>query len=79
MTLVGHLYEAYGYSSQGCHIFLATGLTQGDRHAEPEEADLISRFFTFAEVRQMIESERIKDAVTVAALGLLYMKELVKF
>ena len=26
MTYVGHLFEACGYSNQGYHIFLATGL-----------------------------------------------------
>jgi ADP-ribose pyrophosphatase len=30
MTYVGHLFEACGYSDQGFHIFLATGLRHGD-------------------------------------------------
>ncbi|GAB3934889.1 hypothetical protein GCM10027614_08710 [Micromonospora vulcania] len=32
-THLGHLYEAYGYSTQGFDVYLATGLTEGSRTA----------------------------------------------
>ena len=34
MTYAGHLFEAYGYSNQGYHIFLATGLLRGSAARE---------------------------------------------
>lgn len=77
MLYAGHLFQGYGYSTQGYHVFLATGL----RHAEsawrePEEQDLVTRAFAASEVEQMIRDGEIKDATTVATLGLLRLKSL---
>lgn len=74
MHHVGHLFECYGYSTQGYHIFLATGLTQGPPELEPEEHGLVSRSFPLEEVEAMIRDGIIKDATTVAALGLLRIR-----
>ena len=76
---VGHLFQAYGYSSQGFNIFLATGLTQGKQDLDPEEQGLVCKAFPLAEVRQMIEAGKIKDNATLAAFGLLQMKGLLSF
>lgn len=76
MTHVGYLYLAYGFSSQGYHIFLASGLTNGERDLDAEEAGLITRAFTLGEMEQMILDGTIKDATTIAALGLMRMKGL---
>jgi ADP-ribose pyrophosphatase len=76
MTYVGHLFEACGYSNQGYHIFLATGLRLGDADPEHEEQDLVTGEFTLSEVERMIRDGEIKDATTVAALGLLRLKDL---
>src|ERR1700730_1670762 len=76
MTYVGHLFEACGYSNQGFHIFLATGLRHGDTDREDEEQDLVTRDFALSEVERMICDGQIKDATTVAALGLLRLKGL---
>ncbi|CAH1654508.1 ADP-ribose pyrophosphatase [Hyphomicrobiales bacterium] len=73
---VGHLFECYGYSNQGCHIFLARGLTATAAAPEPEEQGLISRRFPIGEVLAMIERGAIRDATTVAAIGLLMLKDL---
>jgi ADP-ribose pyrophosphatase len=35
MQHVGHLFECYGYSEQGYHIYLAQGLTAGETEREP--------------------------------------------
>jgi ADP-ribose pyrophosphatase len=76
MTYVGHLFEACGYANQGFHIYLATGLRQGEANRGHEEQDLVTRDFALSEVERMIREGEIKDATTVAALGLLRLKGL---
>jgi ADP-ribose pyrophosphatase len=71
---VGHLFLAYGYSTQGYDIFYATELQQAAAQTEPEEEGLITKAFGIKEVEQMILAGEIKDATTVAAFGLLKMK-----
>jgi ADP-ribose pyrophosphatase len=73
---VGHFFEAYGHSNQGYHVYLATELQRGDTDLDHEEQDLISRAFPLPEVEQMIRDGEIKDATTVAAFGLLWLKGL---
>jgi hypothetical protein len=53
------------------HIILATGLTAGAANLDEEEAGLISRWFSEAEVWQLITDGRFRDAPSVAALALL--------
>ena len=76
MIYTGHLFEACGYSNKGFHIFLASGLLHGDADREHKEQDLITRDFALSEVERMIRDGEIKDATTVAALGLLRLKAL---
>jgi ADP-ribose pyrophosphatase len=76
MTYVGDLFEAYGYCNQGYHIFLATGLRHGNADRDHEEQDLVTKEFSLSEVERMIDHGEIKDATTVAALGLLRFKGL---
>jgi len=76
MTHAGHLFVAYGYATQGYHIFPATGLRRGKVVPDQEEQDLVTRDFTLSEVERMIREGDIKDATTVAALGLLRVKGL---
>jgi ADP-ribose pyrophosphatase len=76
MTYVGHLFEGCGYSDQGYHIFLATGLRRGDAAPEHEEQDLVTQDFALSEVERMIRDGEIKDGATVAAFGLLRLKGL---
>jgi ADP-ribose pyrophosphatase len=77
MTHVAYLHMAYGYSTQGYHIYLASGFTNGERDLDAEEAGLITRAFTLAEMEQMILDGTIKDATTIATMGLLKMKGLI--
>ena len=77
LTHAGRLFCAYGTLRQRFHIFLATGLTQGEARREAEEQDLISRRFPRAEVERMLREGEIADAVTVSAWGLLVMTGLV--
>jgi ADP-ribose pyrophosphatase len=74
MEYVGHQFLAYGYSSQGYHIYLATGLTETSKKLDEEEEGLISRKFSLEEFESMIISGVIKDATTVNAYGLAKLK-----
>lgn len=76
MTHVGHLFECYGYSTQGYHIYLAQGLQAGQAQREQSEQDMVSRAFRVEEVMAMITEGTIKDSATVAALGMLWLKGL---
>jgi ADP-ribose pyrophosphatase len=76
MTHVGHLFECYGYSTQGYHIYLAQGLQAGEAQRERTEQDMVSRAFSVEEVMAMVTEGVIKDSATVAALGLLRLKGL---
>lgn len=77
MHHAGHLFQGYGYSNQGGHVYLARGLTQGPTRREPEEQGMITRRFALAEVEAMIRAGTIKDAISVAAFGLLRLQGLI--
>lgn len=70
LTRLGFLHSAYGYSSQGCHVVLATELRPGPTKLDPEEAGLISRWFSPDEVWRLVETGRLRDAASIAALAL---------
>lgn len=72
-THLGYQYLAYGFCSQGYHIFLAEELTAGARQPDAEEEDLIVGRFSLSQVRRMILDGEIKDATTVNAFGWLQM------
>jgi ADP-ribose pyrophosphatase len=74
MIHAGHLFPAYGYSTQGFNVYLATQLEQLDSQLDAEEAGLIAKPFDVASVEKMIRDGAIKDAATVAALGVLRLK-----
>ena len=74
MIHVGHLFECYGYSTQGYNIYLAKGLRLGDMDREHTEQDMVSGAFPIDDVLKMVTDGVIKDATTVAALGLLRLK-----
>jgi ADP-ribose diphosphatase len=76
MLYVAHLFLAYGFSTQGYHVYLASDLEAGEPALEDDEQGLISRAFTLDEVETMVCEGRIKDATTVAVLGLLKLKKL---
>ncbi len=70
MKHLGHLFEAYGFSTQGFDVYLATGLEEGQPDRETSEQDMIHRAFTDVEVTAMIRSGDIVDAPSLAALTL---------
>lgn len=74
LSEVGHLYVAYGYSNQAYRVFVARGLKKDATDLDDEELGLVARDHDLKEVEEMILSGAIKDATTIAALGLLKMK-----
>ncbi|GAA4955137.1 NUDIX domain-containing protein [Actinoplanes utahensis] len=68
---LGRIHVAYGYASQGCHVFLATGLESGPTRREASEADMVHRFVPAAELTEMVHDGRFRDAASLAALTLL--------
>ena len=71
MTCLGRLHVAYGYASQGCHVFLAEQLTAGEPEREAAEADMLQRWADPDEWRELVLAGRITDAATLAAHALL--------
>lgn len=69
LTFLSRFFHAPGQMSQACNVFLATELTPDPNRAEPdpEEEDLIVRWFARSEFEKMIRSGVIVDATTIAA------------
>jgi len=78
MQYVGHQYLAYGYSSQGYHIYLAMDLQQQNNSLDHEEEGLITKQFSLAQFEEMIISGVIKDATSVNAYSLARLKGFIK-
>jgi 8-oxo-dGTP pyrophosphatase MutT (NUDIX family) len=76
MTLLGLLDVAPGMSSQRGRVFLATELTGGEPEREHTEQDMRTAWFSRQQVIEMIEDGKITDAQSIAALGLLLLREL---
>jgi 8-oxo-dGTP pyrophosphatase MutT (NUDIX family) len=72
---LGTLDVAPGTSSQRCHVFLATGTTQGPTEREPAEQDLRSAWFARTDVARMITDGTLTDAKSTAAFALLLLHE----
>jgi 8-oxo-dGTP pyrophosphatase MutT (NUDIX family) len=72
---LARLHVAYGMSSQGCNVFLATGLEHGSVRREQEEQDMRQQWVTRATFEQMIHDGAITDIATIAAYALLRLRE----
>jgi len=68
---VGFLYYAYGITSQGFHIYFATGLVQGEATPEHTEQDLEVKRVSTREFETMCRDGIIKDSASIAAWSLL--------
>lgn len=77
MEYIGFQYLAYGFCSQGYHIYFATDFTQGETDLDPEEEGLITKKVLLADFEQMIISGEIKDSTTVNVYALAKMKGLI--
>jgi 8-oxo-dGTP pyrophosphatase MutT (NUDIX family) len=70
---LGHLYEAYGFCSQGFDVYLATDLQIGAVAREETEQDMVHRAVSEKEFRRMIQTSEVVDGATLAAYSLLLM------
>lgn len=75
MVRLGHLHCAYGMSSQGFDVFLATELMPGPTAREVTEQDMRQQFVPREEFERMVRYGRITDDSTLAAYALLLMSE----
>jgi hypothetical protein len=75
MERLGRLFFAYGISDQRFDVWLATDLTEGAQELEHTEQGLEVGRFAVAEVDAMMRDGRIGDSATVAALGLLRLRD----
>lgn len=75
MTPLGFLYQANGYSNQGFHVFLATRLSAGEPRLEATEAGMESADFSLDRFEALLLAGEIRDGPTVAAYGLLRLKD----
>ena len=76
MVHAGRLFQGYGYSTQAYDVWLASELSQGSVELEREEQGLVTRAFDLATFEAMLGDGTIRDASTVAAFGLLRLKQL---
>ena len=68
---LGFLHHGYGRSTNGFHVFYATGLTAGPAEREVEEQDMRSGSFTLDELWSLVDEGAMTDAASLAALALL--------
>jgi len=69
MTLLATLRIGYGVLNQKQYIYLAEGLTQGERELDAEESDLEVRRVSVAEFEAMLLDGTIVDGCSAAAWG----------
>ena len=80
MEAIGGFYGTPGFSTEYLHVFVATGLSQVGQELDPTE-DIRAVPVSRERVREMIrgqglaDSERIRDAKTLAALALFFARE----
>ena len=70
---LGYFYTAYGHSSQGSDLYLATELTPGPPEREITEQDMVHQWFSEEDFRRMIREGEIVDAATIAAYTYLLL------
>jgi 8-oxo-dGTP pyrophosphatase MutT (NUDIX family) len=77
MEYVGEIAPAPALLAQTGALFLATGLTEGEPDREPTEHDLTAFAWPVEAVIAAALDGRIRDAATVASVGLLRLKGLI--
>jgi 8-oxo-dGTP pyrophosphatase MutT (NUDIX family) len=69
MTLLATLRIGYGVLNQKQYVFLAEGLTQGEREPDAEESDLEVHRVSVAQFEAMLLDGTIVDGCSAAAWG----------
>lgn len=67
------MYPTPGYVSELMHLYLATGLTEGEAHPMDDER-IETRWFTRKELESWVDAGKFEDAKTLTGL-LLYWRE----
>lgn len=67
LEFICEMYPTVGYCSERIQLFIATELTEGIQHLDPDEFVEIERY-TLEEALEMIAKGEIKDGKTIAAL-----------
>ena len=75
MTILASLYSSDGYASQMMHAFLAEHLTSGQPKPDSGELGIEIKTFSSEEIERMIMDGNITDAQSVAAWGVLRIRE----
>lgn len=74
-THLGDFWLGPGFCNQVAHAYLAEELTQGPSQPDTIEEDLLVGRFTPSELRAMIASGDLMDALTMVSLYLLGLRE----
>jgi 8-oxo-dGTP pyrophosphatase MutT (NUDIX family) len=77
MLHAGEMFQGPGYCTQRGHVFLATDLAQGATDREATEQDMVCRGFSLTDFEAMIRDGTVREAMTIAAFGLLRVKRLI--
>jgi ADP-ribose pyrophosphatase len=77
MLHAGSIFQGPGYCTQLGHVFLATGLVQGDTEREATEQDMTCRDVSLGEFEAMVRDGTVREAMTISAFGLLRLKGLI--
>lgn len=75
LVRLGEVFVAYGFCNQVMHVFLATELEQGAVVLAVEEQDITLLRVTRAELEALIRDGRMCDGPSLAAYGLLRLRE----
>lgn len=66
---LGSVFTTPGFCNEEIHLYLATGLTAGEQHLDPDEyLDVVK--LPVSEVRRMMSAGEFHDAKTLAALAI---------
>lgn len=72
---LGHLHGAHGMSSQGFHVYLATGLHPGPADRETTEQDMRQTWMSRTDFDALVRDGAITDDATLAAYTLFLLHE----
>lgn len=72
---ISRFWAGPGAFDQDCVVFLAADLKQGEHEREASEEGMQTRQVTLEEMHKMVAVGEIKDAHTIAALGIFEAME----
>ena len=67
MTYLGQVFASVGFMDEVIHLYLATGLHEGEQHLDEDEFVNVEKI-PFAELERMVQTGDMVDGKTIAAL-----------